>query len=902
MTGNEMEFDSVFLDLILQKMPGHVLLFKDDPKHMPVFDINDSLLEKLKYERKNFLKDFGRSSFSLFSEDSLIEIKRTFEKASEEENVSSIEIQLKTSDEQYFWFSCRLSLLPDFQKETLILAVCEDINELKEKQAQVEEKTYLISKTKVELIQELEYERFLKQITNELYENFFEADLTNNKLLSSNSRNSTESKAGEVYDVFIKKLIQTEICADSRKECLKTYSREHLISEYKKGNMQISMQCLATGNSGESFYWLEINCRVFMHPATNTLRCVVYSRNIDEAKRQEIGLLEKAQQDSLTMLFNKRTVETLIEDVFKSSAKNSKHALIMLDLDNFKKVNDSLGHVFGDKVLVEFSQEMRKSFREGDILGRIGGDEFVILVKNYGHIDTLKKRVLELCSRLVKTYDGRLEKYSVSASVGVALYPENGRTYKELQSKADNALYFSKGHGKNTFTFFSNELNYINSYLFHERDIDVLINSSTDGIGKYAFDDKLSILYYNSKLLNLFGFDDRGLEQEQLSNTLEYVHKDDRTTFLHVLNEALMHKSIFSHTYRIVNQRDGHLVHVRVKGMFTEELHNNALPVFYLLYTDVSDLARQNEIISMQQKEISIVNDMTDDLIYEYDMTTGHFSMLGNEYADLTKGIVQSASAFIHFVQPDDLREYNQNIIFNLFKQPKDLFVNEVMLHHNEKGELPVVVYGKHVVNQDGTNEKIIGKIASREAEVKAKQELALTKRLMASLNNISTLLISSELGSFDERLSRTLAVIASALDIDAVSIWQIDYDDDNERYSVMLYQWLDSDMPKNNSTVRLIEKIYREEYERWFESMCKNKPFSIGIGTSKVDKEFLQRQGLFSLYSLPIHIDGTLWGYLELGDAKELSVFNEQQVSLLKMYAQLITLSIRERMKLKER
>lgn len=900
-----MNHNSDFLDLILQKMPGYVLLFKPIQKRLPVFDINDDLLEKLDYNRVTFLRKFKHSSQNLFTDESFSLMQPYFSDACKDKASHDIEIELKRKDGIKIWFSCRLSLLMDFKPEPLILAVCEDINSIKEKQAKVNEQSLLISKTKVELIQELEYERFLKQITNEFYENIFEADLTNNKLLNGSTlkhfgnRRNSDAKY-ENYDTYLKYLVQTRIVADSRKECLKIYSREHLIQEYKNGKSQITFQCLAKDLNGSQMFWLEINSRVFINPATDTFRCIIYCRNIDETKKQEIGLLEKAQQDSLTLLFNKRTAETLIDEILSSSSKNSKHALIMLDLDNFKKVNDSLGHGFGDKVLVEFSQEMRSAFREEDIIGRIGGDEFVILVKNYGHKESFKWRVQELCSRLVKSYDSHREQYSVSASIGVAFFPEHGKTYKELQKKADNALYYSKGHGKNTFTFFKKELAYNNSYLFHERDIDALINSSTDGIGKYAFDDNLSILYYNSKLLDLFGFDDRGLSQEQLSKTLDYVYKDDKVTLLHVLNEAFSHKSIFSHTYRIVNQQDGHIIHVRVKGMYTEELHNNKYPVFYLLYTDVSDLARQNEIISMQQKEMSIVNDMTDDLIYEYDISSGKFSMLGNENADLTNGIISSRSTFSSYVHPDDLREKNWNTLLELFKLPQNLFITETVLTHNKKGDVPVIVYGKRIKGNDGNNQKIVGKIASREAEVKAKQELELTKRIMASLNTISTLLISSELGTFDERLIKVLAVIASTLKLDSVSIWRIDYNDKNERYSVCLYSWHTSSVPSDKADIRTNKDISENESRVWFDTMKKNRPFLIGMETvdTEKDKKALEKYGLYSIFMLPIHIDGTLWGYLELGDAAKMRTFSEQQTGLLKMNAQLIILSIQERLK----
>ena len=170
---------------------------------------------------------------------------------------------------------------------------------------------------------------------------------------------------------------------------------------------------------------------------------------------------------------------------------------------------------------------------------------------------------------------------------------------------------------------------------------------------------------------------------------------------------------------------------------------------------------------------------------------------------------------------------------------------------------------------------------------------------IMASLNTIATLLISSELGTFDERLVKVLAVIASSLNLDSVAIWRIDSNDKNEVYSTCLYSWAVAGMPKNN-LIRQKGDLSKEEGARWYDTMKKNRSFTASINTLKTekDKNALKRYEFFSIYMLPIHIDGSLWGYLELGDATQELDFSEQQIGLLKMNAQLISLSIQERLK----
>ncbi|MBO7135414.1 MAG: GAF domain-containing protein, partial [Spirochaetaceae bacterium] len=110
---------------------------------------------------------------------------------------------------------------------------------------------------------------------------------------------------------------------------------------------------------------------------------------------------------------------------------------------------------------------------------------------------------------------------------------------------------------------------------------------------------------------------------------------------------------------------------------------------------------------------------------------------------------------------------------------------------------------------------------------------------------------------------------------------------------------WAVAGMPKNDF-IRKKSDITKEEADRWYDTMKKNRSFitSISKATNEKDKQALQRYDFFSIYMLPIHIDGTLWGYFELGDATQELNFSEHQVGLLKMNAQLISLSIQERLK----
>ncbi len=166
---------------------------------------------------------------------------------------------------------------------------------------------------------------------------------------------------------------------------------------------------------------------------------------------------ERSQKDLLTNCYNKISSEQIIELKLKS-APNGEHALFMIDIDNFKGINDNLGHFFGDEVLKEIAEGLRSVFRGADIIARVGGDEFSVFIENVQDINILKKKAEKILNIYNKTYSGEYNSYSISGSVGVAVYPTSGSTFEELYQNADKALYRAKAMGKNRYVFYSDTL------------------------------------------------------------------------------------------------------------------------------------------------------------------------------------------------------------------------------------------------------------------------------------------------------------------------------------------------------------------------------------------------------------------------------------------------------------
>ncbi len=167
---------------------------------------------------------------------------------------------------------------------------------------------------------------------------------------------------------------------------------------------------------------------------------------------------ERAQKDLLTDCYNKISAENIISEKLINKS-NGTHVFFIVDIDNFKAINDNLGHYFGDEVLKDISSGLKEAFRDNDIIARIGGDEFVIFVENLSDMNIIKQKSEKILEVYRRTYSGEYNDYSISGSVGVALYPRDGETYDEIYQNADKALNQAKMQGKNRSMIYSSDFN-----------------------------------------------------------------------------------------------------------------------------------------------------------------------------------------------------------------------------------------------------------------------------------------------------------------------------------------------------------------------------------------------------------------------------------------------------------
>lgn len=266
-------------------------------------------------------------------------------------------------------------------------------------------------------------------------------------------------------------------------DLLRLYTPELLIAEIREDYLKtVQKNQKLKGEDLERFFqfctqWSEGMIELVVYEGENMMRVAVKKIPMEEKEtgrryllgwvRDDTKLLKKelefenrAVRDSMTQLYNHAYGQSLINEYLKNKNPYSSCGMMVIDVDFFKNVNDSYGHLFGDKVLIAFSKLLSGMFRGNDIVMRAGGDEFVVFLKDISH-NALVKRSMELV-KAVQNIRFTEYDYVPTCSVGVCYLPENvsGYTYDQVFKNADWALYRAKEKGRNRYMFCDNLLHF----------------------------------------------------------------------------------------------------------------------------------------------------------------------------------------------------------------------------------------------------------------------------------------------------------------------------------------------------------------------------------------------------------------------------------------------------------
>lgn len=251
----------------------------------------------------------------------------------------------------------------------------------------------------------------------------------------------------ELCDAAIESIVDKE---SEAAKFYRNFAPAILWNIYSGGKMNLSFRYQRLLSDG-SVRWVHNDIRFLTDVDSGHLCVMLSAKDIDAEKKEEQKLYVEAKMDRMTMLLNRQTTMESIQEILDREHDKT-HVLYMIDIDNFKILNDTMGHQAGDDFLIALSEELKKVFRESDVVGRIGGDEFFALMRGVKGMHKMVEKAKELLSTIqevCKDYPN----IPLSGSIGISIYPENGKTLDELYGQADAALYQAKGKGKNQFVF-----------------------------------------------------------------------------------------------------------------------------------------------------------------------------------------------------------------------------------------------------------------------------------------------------------------------------------------------------------------------------------------------------------------------------------------------------------------
>jgi diguanylate cyclase (GGDEF)-like protein/PAS domain S-box-containing protein len=303
-------------------------------------------------------------------------------------------------------------------------------------------------------------------------------------------------KAPGSYNELINAVAEHAVNPKYRRTMRETLGREGLLHAFAQGRREVSCEYQRIDASGNEVW---VNCTVCLiePPEQKEIYAFIYIKNIDVQKRRELELKKKAEFDQLTGLYNRTTAIAKIDEALGGVHDGAVGAMFMLDIDHFKQINDTYGHLYGDAVLSELAQKLGGLFRRGDVIGRLGGDEFVVYLREIPSEELALQKAGAILKEMHIVFSSGGKQCVLSGSVGVAFAPRHGVRFDELYEKADLALYHAKNQGKNQYAVYHESLVKLNTEVPYPTEIEKRLSKRfAQNVSEYVF----KILYHSGDL------------------------------------------------------------------------------------------------------------------------------------------------------------------------------------------------------------------------------------------------------------------------------------------------------------------------------------------------------------------------------------------------------------------
>ena len=456
------------------------------------YDIREHTIQRIDNVRGQFSEIFPNEGViegvpdaliaqGILLEDSIREIEVMYSKLKEGYKKVSGQLHMRNRNGEERWVEIRCTTIFDEAGRAIkAIGISKDISEQKRLESSYQN------------------ERKLQEIMNAGFLSVFEVNITQNRMIlidkEAAAKLSSPPEEG-VYDEILQAAL-SKIHPDFQKKVYEKMNCRALHLAYMRGIHTCNVEYRLKRKG--CYHWINASIQLLKKDSSADIFARVFLKDIQAQKEKEEKLQKEVHIDALTGAYNRKGIITHIEELLRQNPE-AISACVSLDIDNFKEVNDTFGHLYGDAVLSETAKKIQKLCRSDTLIGRLGGDEFVAFFPRLQSEEVLMHAAERLQTALVNTYTSGSHMVKTSVSMGISFYPRHGTTFTELYDKADIAMYHCKRNGKNGWTVYQDTMERCQQ-IMEKPDSDNIgdmqLNKPFEGnIGEYIF----RILYRREK-------------------------------------------------------------------------------------------------------------------------------------------------------------------------------------------------------------------------------------------------------------------------------------------------------------------------------------------------------------------------------------------------------------------
>lgn len=422
------------------------LLFKDKLFKIAVsesgdfiftYDMRTKVLEFLNYDEKKLhiprvIENFADEVFRYVEEgsDRYLEIKRLIAEIEQGADKAEGEIAISLENGENRIYRIQLNNVADKNdKMYRTVGMLADITEEKEQEFKLKKGEQIRSTMLADAV------------------GFFEVNLSKDCLM----RDGVNQIRAYTFTEVLNKFTELKVRSNDREKVKEVFDVKNLMDLYEQGIYDTSLEYVRLEEDGTEF-WAVSEIHLEKDIMTDDIVALTVVRNINDKKEQELKLQDQAVLDPLTKAYNRGVGAEKINEIL-AEKPDAEHAFMVIDLDGFKQINDTFGHIKGDKVLIEVVKILKHHVRTEDVICRLGGDEFVVFLREIPR-EAIHRNVTKLLEKLMLTYSRGDVTRKISASIGIVITPQDGTEFVTLYEKADKALYEVKRNGKNGYKIY----------------------------------------------------------------------------------------------------------------------------------------------------------------------------------------------------------------------------------------------------------------------------------------------------------------------------------------------------------------------------------------------------------------------------------------------------------------